>query len=92
MFLGEVIMSSEGALQCIWPTEEGISVVTFAFLSIFSINLEIILLANQWRKRSKRDSVFSCVLVTNPYDVLSQVWYWNVTIPNLGLLPYFYYS
>ena len=31
----------------------------------------------------------SCVFVTLPYGVLSQVWYLNVLIPDLCLLPYF---
>ena len=33
--------------------------------------------------------IFSCVLVTFPYDVLGQVWYLIVSIPNLCLFPYF---
>ena len=33
--------------------------------------------------------MFSCVFVTFPYGVLSQVWYLIVLIPDLCFLPYF---
>ena len=33
--------------------------------------------------------MFYCVFVTFPCGVLGQVWYLIVSIPNLGLLPYF---
>ena len=33
--------------------------------------------------------MFSCVCVTFPYDILGQVWYLIVSIPDLCLLPYF---
>ena len=35
---------------------------------------------------------FSCVFVTFPYDVLGQVWYLIVAIPDICLLTYFYTS
>ena len=31
----------------------------------------------------------SCVFVTFPYDVLGEVWYLIVSIPDICLLPYF---
>ena len=34
--------------------------------------------------------MFSCVFVTFPYDILGQVWYLLVSIPDLCLLPYFF--
>ena len=34
--------------------------------------------------------MFSCIFVTFQYDVLGQVWYLIVLIPDLCLLPYFY--
>ena len=33
--------------------------------------------------------LFSCVFVTFQYDVLGQVWYLIVSIPDLRLLPYY---
>ena len=33
---------------------------------------------------------FCCVFVSFPYNVLGQVWYLIVSIPDLCLLPYFY--
>ena len=33
--------------------------------------------------------MFSCVFVTFPYDILCQMWYLIVSIPDLCLLPYF---
>ena len=33
--------------------------------------------------------MFSCALVTFPYDVLGQVWYLIESIPDICLLPYF---
>ena len=33
--------------------------------------------------------MFSCVIVTFSYGVLSQVWYLILSIPDLSLLPYF---
>ena len=33
-------------------------------------------------------AMFSCVIVTFPYVVLGQVWYLNVSLPDLCLLPY----
>ena len=36
--------------------------------------------------------MFSCVFVTFPYDVLGQVWYLIVLIPDLCLLPYFFFD
>ena len=32
--------------------------------------------------------MFSCVVVTVPYDVLGQVWYLIVRIPDIWLLPF----
>ena len=34
--------------------------------------------------------MFSCVLVTFPYDVLGQGWYMIVSIPDFCLLPYIF--
>ena len=36
--------------------------------------------------------MLSCVFVTFPYGDLGQVWYLIVSIPNICLLPYFYYQ
>ena len=34
-------------------------------------------------------NMFSCVFITFPYGILGQVWYLNVSIPDICLLPYF---
>ena len=67
----------------------------FCILSM-SVMLSCLFIAALWSPAGKRAKLlallyvmFSCVFVTIPCGVLSQVWYLIVSIPDLCLLPYF---
>ena len=45
-----------------------------------------------WERSALLSVRFSFVFVNYPYDVLGQVWYMTVSIPDHCLLPYFYCS
>ena len=59
------------------------------FMFVFAI-LSCLFLAALWTLLALLYVVFFC-FVTFPYVVLGQVWYLIVVIPDLCLLPYFYF-
>ena len=65
----------------------------FCYLCFVSVVLSCLFIEALWSPAGKGlSSWLSCVwcfLVTFPYGVLGQVWYWIASIPDSWILPYF---